>query len=72
MTLPVVQCGSCRHFDRERRDGNFCDAFPDGDGIPQEIINGEHDHRESYPGDEGVRWSPLTPDARHPFEEVSE
>ena len=59
MTLPIVQCASCQHFHRDRRDGTFCDAFPDGDGIPQAIIIGDHDHREPYPGDHGIRFEPI-------------
>lgn len=58
MTLPEVQCANCKHFYRQRFDGNFCDAFPDGDGIPEQIVSGEHDHREPFPGDHGIRFDP--------------
>jgi hypothetical protein len=57
MTLPVVQCGSCVHFDRANMAGNFCDAFPDG--IPEEITRNEFDHRNPHPDDNGIRYTPL-------------
>jgi hypothetical protein len=33
-------CFKCKHL----RDGMKCAAFPDGDGIPNEIITRENDH----------------------------
>ena len=62
MTLPVVICASCRHFQPGRIDGNYCSAFPDGDGIPWAIIDGDHDHREPYPGDNGIQYEPIDKD----------
>lgn len=49
------RCGACKrcrdgHGDVE---GFTCAAFPDG--IPKEILTGEHDHSEPYQGDKGVR-----------------
>lgn len=43
-------CQSCTHV---RGLGWFCDAFPDGDGIPVDIQVGG-DHRTSRPGDSGI------------------
>lgn len=42
-----VACARCR-FD------GTCEAFPDG--IPEEIADGMFDHRDSYPGDGGLRF----------------
>jgi hypothetical protein len=36
----------------------FCEAFPDGKGIPDAIRSCEHDHHEPFPGDHGVRFTP--------------
>jgi hypothetical protein len=34
-----------------------CKAFPSG--IPDEILQGEHDHREPYSGDNGILYEPV-------------
>ncbi len=65
-------CMVCRYFHRglewDPKQGGYCDseepitnctcdAFPDG--IPEEILFGPFDHTEPYPGDHGLRYSPL-------------
>jgi hypothetical protein len=34
----------------------FCRAFPDG--IPEAIMTGKFDHKNMYPGNNGVRFEP--------------
>ena len=50
------QCIKCNHY----RGAFFCDAYPDR--IPQKILEGEHDPREPFKGDNGIRFKPLTED----------
>lgn len=55
------QCVGCVH---KHLGANTCDAFPRG--IPEPITWGEFDHRNEYPGDQGVRYEPkegVNPDA---------
>ena len=46
-------CLMCRHLAADWT----CSAFPDG--IPGPILSGENDHREPFPGDNGIRFEPL-------------
>jgi hypothetical protein len=58
--MPVSdQCPTCAHY----RGLLTCAAFPDR--IPQAILDGSHDHREAFPGDNGIRfeeWDPASTD----------
>ena len=41
-----------------KQDGRTCTAFPVEDSIPLEIWQGAYDHRQRYPGDNGMRFDP--------------
>lgn len=53
-----VQCMACLNW----KENIVCNAFPDG--IPEEILTGEHDHTESFDGDNGITFEPLPTDER--------
>lgn len=46
----VSQCGLCKH----KLAGKICEAYPDG--IPPQLLDNEVSHKESYPGDNGIRF----------------
>jgi len=48
-----LQCQLCKHY----RGAKICAAFPVD--IPEEIFLGQHDHREPFPGDNGILFEPL-------------
>lgn len=50
----VPQCIACRHLDGDKAPERTCPAFPKG--IPDDVWEGEIDHRKPYPGDNGVRF----------------
>lgn len=50
------QCMRCLHFNSDVRDRVCCTAFPEW--IPPEILLGEADHSEPFPGDHGLRFEP--------------
>jgi hypothetical protein len=64
MIAEFNQCRECKHFKRWK-----CTAFLSG--IPVEIAQDGHDHRQPYPGDNGIRFEPL-PGRRHPLELLKE
>jgi hypothetical protein len=61
MTI-TLQCTGCVHFDRvAQAEGIYrCAAFPTvPPGIPRAILLAERDHRQPYPGDQGIRFEPV-------------
>lgn len=53
------QCVRCKHFKLEPPPdgiGSACKAFK---RIPREILEGKHDHRLPFPGDNGIRFEPI-------------
>jgi hypothetical protein len=53
-------CPSCVHYSEDEVTGEpFCEAF--GGPPPPEILQSGFDHRNEYPGDNGVRYTPSGP-----------
>lgn len=55
----------CLWCERLFDDRLACKSFPRG--IPEAILNGEHDHREPFEGDTGFTFVPL-PDPKVPLD----
>ena len=49
----TTQCLDCKHYLGLWE----CAAYPGG--IPEKIRTAEHDHRDPYPGDNGIRFEPI-------------
>lgn len=54
--VPSSQCEHCKHWADRLKRRKVCSAFPSG--IPDEIFWWEFDHRNPYPGDNGIRFEP--------------
>nr|PZN08600.1 MAG: hypothetical protein DIU64_10235 [Caldicoprobacter oshimai] len=52
------QCVRCKYWMGIAEDfiGSSCKAFK---RIPREILEGKHDHRLPFPGDNGIRFEPI-------------
>lgn len=61
--INAIPCAVCERFNPDVKDGNFCEAFPDGAGIPDAIITAERDHTHPFPGDNGLRFKAIEQEA---------
>ena len=52
-----IQCARCRNKKLDVVAFPECRAYPKG--IPDAILNDEHDHHKPYPGDGGIRFEPI-------------
>ena len=57
--IPVYSpvCSLCAHFTGRSPGERTCAAFPFG--IPMAIWNGHNDHKQPYPGDQGIRYEEI-------------
>ena len=60
MVITNSDCFACRHLRLSPAGGLACAAFPRA--IPADLLEGRAQHRQPYPGDNGVRFQP-DPDA---------
>lgn len=68
-------CMGCTHFRPGGRPkgqtfGLWCDAFPAGTGIPQDILTNAFDHRQPHDGDHGITFDPVDAEAEEHAEEI--
>jgi hypothetical protein len=58
--LHELDCFKCKHFDTENEvAGLWCKAFPDDEGIPDDIASGSFIHDKPHEGDNGIQFEPI-------------
>jgi len=67
MAITPSDCLACRHLRLDDAGRFCCAAF--SHGIPTALLEGRINHREPYPGDNGVRFDP---DPEAPAEVISD
>jgi hypothetical protein len=55
---------SCTRFHADDESGLTCDAFPEG--IPDDIIYNDFDHRSPHADDNGLQYDPTAPGEPNP------
>lgn len=64
--VSAPDCLYCKHLSRDSRNDISlygkaarikCEAFKDG--VPYEILTGEHDHTKPYKGDNGIQFEAI-------------
>lgn len=53
----MPECLHCKHYHAGNLSANTCTAFPMG--IPVEIMANITNHRNPYPGDNGIQFEPI-------------
>jgi hypothetical protein len=59
-------CVYCTRLHNEATPGRwglFCDAFPDGNGIPEAVLRAQVDHRQPLQGDHELQFQPRDAEA---------
>lgn len=51
-----IELSACAYCKNKLPKGATCKAFPDGDGIPEEILMRKNDHLEPFEGDNGIQF----------------
>jgi len=55
-----LQCFFCKRLSTSKNKAIVCDAFKNG--VPVEILTGEHDHTKPYKGDNGIVFEKIKED----------
>jgi hypothetical protein len=68
ISIKPAQCLRCIHLNENGPEGWICTAFPEG--VPSDMYDNIYDHKESYKGDNGIRFEPKTINHIEKFEDI--